>query len=51
MSQSTNMIVLVLFAGVIAFGFIYLVRDEIKKMEGRKYKKLKGEQLLLSKFK
>lgn len=50
MSQLTNTLILTAFMTIFAFGFIYLVRKETKKMEGRKYKKFKGEKLLREKL-
>jgi len=51
MGQTTTIIILAVTASIFAFGFIYLTRKEIKKMEGRNYKKLKGEKLLMENLK
>lgn len=47
MSQLTNTLIIVGFATIFTFGLIYLSRKEIKKMNARGYKKLKGEKLLI----
>lgn len=46
MGQATTTLILAAFMTLFAFGFIYIVRKETKKMEARKYKKLKGTDLL-----
>jgi preprotein translocase subunit YajC len=46
MSQASNTLILAGIMIIFAFGFIYFVRKETKKMEDRKYKKFKGEKLL-----
>jgi len=46
MSQVSNTLILTALMAIFAFGFIYFVRKETKKMEARKYKKFKGEKLV-----
>ncbi len=50
MSQATTTLILTVIFGLVAFGFIYLVRKEAEKMRDRKYKKLKGNKLLTEKL-
>ncbi len=50
MSQASNTLILTALMSLFAFGFIHIVRKESKKMEGRKYKKLKGEDLVREKL-
>lgn len=45
-SQFTITLILTGATSIFAIGFIYFVRKEIEKMNSRKYKKLKGTELL-----